>query len=100
MPIVKTDKESIIKKSIHLFKVQGYYHTTMADIGEANGLIKGSIYHHFKSKEDLALECLKYIHVYFKQNIYSIAYDEKITNNLHCGKAEREISSTDGVVKS
>lgn len=91
MPIVKTDKESIIKKSIHLFKVQGYYHTTMADIGEANGLIKGSIYHHFKSKEDLALECLKYIHVYFKQNIYSIAYDEKITNIEKLKKFTKEV---------
>ena len=80
MPVIKTDKETIIKKSIHLFKVQGYYNTTMADIGSANGLIKGSIYHHFKSKEALALACLKFIHDYFNQNIFSIAQNEALTD--------------------
>lgn len=74
MPVIKTDRKSIIKKSIHLFKVHGYYSTTMASIGNACGLIKGSIYHHFKSKEELALECLKYIHTYFDKEIFSIAY--------------------------
>lgn len=78
MPVIKTDRESIIKESIHLFKVYGYYSTTMANIGEACGLIKGSIYHHFKSKEELALECLKYIHEVFTKDIFSIAYRENI----------------------
>lgn len=80
MPIVKTDKETIILKSIHLFKVQGYYHTSMANIGKATGLIKGSIYHHFESKESLALACLQYIHQYFKRNIYTIADDERLSD--------------------
>jgi len=79
MPITKTNKESITKKSIHLFKIHGYYNTTMADIGLASGLIKGSIYHHFKSKEDLALECLIYIHKLFEKEIFSIAYRENIS---------------------
>ena len=80
MPIVKTDRESIIKKSIHLFKVHGYYSTTMANIGDACGLIKGSIYHHFKSKEELALECLKYIHEVFNKEIFSIAYVDNLSS--------------------
>ncbi len=79
MPIMKTDRESIIKKSIHLFKVHGYNSTTMAAIGNACGLIKGSIYHHFKSKEELALECLKYIHEYFNREIFSIAYTKQLS---------------------
>jgi len=79
MPVIKTDRESIIKKSIHLFKVHGYYSTTMASIGGACGLIKGSIYHHFKSKEELALECLKYIHEYFTREIFSIAYSSNLS---------------------
>jgi len=85
MPIIKTDRESIIKNSIHLFKVHGYYSTTMAAIGESCGLIKGSIYHHFKSKEELALECLKYIHEYFVTEIFSIAN----TNSLPSKKKLR-----------
>ena len=80
MPTIKTDKKEIIKESIHLFKVHGYYNTTMADIGSACGLIKGSIYHHFKSKEDLALACLVYIHKIFEDDIFSIAYRKDISN--------------------
>jgi len=79
VPIIKTDRESIIKKSIHLFKVHGYSSTTMAAIGAACGLIKGSIYHHFKSKEELALQCLKYIHEHFDKEIFSIAYREQFS---------------------
>ncbi len=78
MPVIKTDKQSIIKKSIHLFKVHGYYSTTMADIADSCGLIKGSIYHHFKSKEDLALACLKFIHEYFNREIFSIAHKKNM----------------------
>ena len=75
MPVIKTDKEAIVLQSIQLFKLHGYYSTTMADIGEACGLIKGSIYHYFRSKEELALECLKQIHSYFDKEIFSIARD-------------------------
>jgi len=80
MPVIKTDRDSIIQKSIHLFKVHGYSSTTMADIGKACGLIKGSIYHHFKSKEELALECLKYIHEHFDKEIFSIAYRKQLSS--------------------
>ncbi len=77
MPVKKTDRESIIKQSIHLFKIHGYYNTTMANIGEACGLIKGSIYHHFKSKEELAYECMRYIHEFFNKDIFAIADTDK-----------------------
>lgn len=74
MPIIKTDKETILKDAIALFKLHGYHNTTMAKIGEACGLIKGSIYHYFKSKEELGLESLRYIHRYFNEQIFAIAY--------------------------
>jgi len=41
---------------------------------------KGSIYHHFKSKEELALECLKYIHEHFDKEIFSIAYRKQLSS--------------------
>ncbi|MDY2777526.1 MAG: TetR/AcrR family transcriptional regulator [Collinsella sp.] len=37
-----------------LFREKGYEHTTMADIVDGlEGLTKGAVYHHFKSKEDI-----------------------------------------------
>ncbi|MFA5215732.1 TetR/AcrR family transcriptional regulator [Sulfuricurvum sp.] len=80
MPIIKTDKETILKDSIALFKLHGYHNTTMAKIGEACGLIKGSIYHYFKSKEELGLESLRYIHRYFEEHIFSIAYRNDLSD--------------------
>jgi AcrR family transcriptional regulator len=73
MAIKKTSREEILKESIILFKIRGYYNTSMANIADACGLIKGSIYHHFKSKDEIGLESLKYIHNYFADNIYTIA---------------------------
>ena len=73
MAIKKTSKEEILKESIKLFKIRGYYNTSMANIADACGLIKGSIYHYFKSKDEIGLESLRYIHEYFQEHIYSIA---------------------------
>jgi len=80
MAIKKTSREEILKHSIKLFKINGYYNTSMANIADACGLIKGSIYHHFKSKEEIGLESLKYIHQYFVDEIYSIAYKDELEN--------------------
>ncbi len=80
MAIKKTSREEILKHSIKLFKIHGYYNTSMANIAEACGLIKGSIYHHFKSKEEIGLESLKYIHNYFIKEIYSFAYQDNLSD--------------------
>ena len=44
----------ILDVSMRLFTEQGYEHTTIQDIVDALGMSKGAIYHHFKSKEDIA----------------------------------------------
>ncbi len=80
MAIKKTSREEILKHSIRLFKINGYYNTSMANIADACGLIKGSIYHHFKSKEEIGLESLKFIHQYFIDEIYSLAYKEDLSD--------------------
>jgi len=80
MAIKKTSREDILKNSIKLFKINGYYNTSMANIASACGLIKGSIYHYFKSKDEIGLESLKYIHQYFEDNIYSIAYLDNVSD--------------------
>ncbi|WP_418178698.1 TetR/AcrR family transcriptional regulator [Aliarcobacter lanthieri] len=73
MAIKKTSKEEILQESIKLFKTKGYYNCSMANIADACGLIKGSIYHYFKSKDEIGIESLKYIHNYFVENIFVIS---------------------------
>lgn len=92
MAIKKTSREEILKEAIKLFKIRGYYNTSMANIADACGLIKGSIYHHFKSKEEIGLESLKYIHEYFTQHIYSLAHKEDISAK---GKLKIFVQKTD-----
>ena len=46
--------ERILDVSLKLFLEKGYEHTTIQDIVEAlEGLSKGAIYHHFKSKDEI-----------------------------------------------
>lgn len=53
MAIVKTSKEEILQNAVKLFKVNGYYNTSMADIATSCHILKGSLYHHFKSKDEV-----------------------------------------------
>ncbi|HEX3472270.1 MAG TPA: TetR/AcrR family transcriptional regulator [Silvibacterium sp.] len=41
--------------ALHVVRAKGFTATRIEDICEAAGLTKGSFFHHFKSKEDLAL---------------------------------------------
>lgn len=77
MPRKKIDKKDLLKISLSVFKEKGYHKTTMADIAEACGLLKGSLYHYVKSKEDLMLEVLLALRSHYKEKVFSIAYDSK-----------------------
>ena len=74
--MTKTSKELVISHALQLFKVQGYHKTSMADIGTACGLLKGSIYNYFASKEALAIAAMEFVHDYFRQYIFAHAYDQ------------------------
>ncbi len=49
-------KREILDAALQCFAGKGFAATTMADIRERAGASTGSIYHHFKSKEQLAAE--------------------------------------------
>jgi len=46
-------KADIVKAARRLFNTKEYEKTTMQDVMDALGIAKGTIYHYFKSKEDL-----------------------------------------------
>ncbi|GGH49578.1 TetR/AcrR family transcriptional regulator [Dyadobacter endophyticus] len=50
----------IIEKTAEIFNRKGYAGTSMADITEATGLTKGSIYGNFQNKEEVALAVFEY----------------------------------------
>ncbi|MGA3102203.1 MAG: TetR/AcrR family transcriptional regulator [Terracidiphilus sp.] len=48
-------RKKLLDASLYVIRAKGYSATTVDDICAAAGLTKGSFFHHFKSKEDLAL---------------------------------------------
>lgn len=53
-------KTKLLDAALHVIRAKGYTATRIEDICEAAGLTKGSFFHHFKSKEDLALAAAEY----------------------------------------
>jgi len=53
-------KTKILNAALHVIRAKGYSATRIEDICEAAGLTKGSFFHHFDSKEALALAAADY----------------------------------------
>lgn len=53
-------RERIVRETAPLMNKTGFLSTPLADILQAIGMEKGGFYHHFASKEDLALEAFEH----------------------------------------
>ena len=51
-------KSKLLDAALHVIRAKGYTATTVDDICRQAGVTKGSFFHHFKSKEDLALNAV------------------------------------------
>ncbi|MFC5412344.1 TetR/AcrR family transcriptional regulator [Larkinella bovis] len=76
MPVQKVTREEILQKAMQVFKRQGFHRTTMEDLAQACGLLKGSFYHYFRSKEALMKAVLAYVNTYNETQLFSIAFDD------------------------
>lgn len=52
-------REEILKVAATLFANKGYESTSIREIGDAAGILSGSLYHHFKSKEEMLHDLLR-----------------------------------------
>lgn len=63
-----TDPESprgrLLKTAAHLFRSKGFERTTVRDLASAVGIQSGSIFHHFKSKDEILRSVLEETIVY------------------------------------
>src|SRR5260370_8022246 len=53
-------KAKLLDAALHVVRAKGYAAATVDDICREAGLTKGSFFHHFKSKDDLALDAAAY----------------------------------------
>ncbi|MCK5270387.1 MAG: TetR/AcrR family transcriptional regulator [Sedimentisphaerales bacterium] len=63
----KRTRSDILQTASRLFALNGYFHTSTSDILESVSISKGAFYHHFKSKEDLALAILEQLRRDFQE---------------------------------
>lgn len=49
----------VLRAAAHLFRTQGYARTTVRDLARVVGIQSGSLFHHFKSKEDILLAVME-----------------------------------------
>jgi len=54
-PAPHQSKTKLLDAALHVIRTKGYAATTVDDICQAAGVTKGSFFHHFKSKDELAL---------------------------------------------
>jgi TetR/AcrR family transcriptional repressor of nem operon len=53
-------KTRLLNAALHIVRQKGYSATTVDDICREAGVTKGSFFHHFKSKDELALAAIEY----------------------------------------
>src|SRR5229473_7848195 len=53
-------KTKLLDAALHVIRAKGYAGTTVDDICHNAGVTKGSFFHHFKSKDELALTAASY----------------------------------------
>ena len=94
MPIQKVTREEILAKSLEVFRSRGYHHTSMTDLANAVGLLKGSFYHYFDSKETLMKEVLSSVNIFLKESVFPIAYDQTLPLELRTEKMLKLFSKT------
>ena len=69
------DKSDLVDVAASLFRQKGYAATSIDDIAKKVGLTKGSLYHHFAGKEDIAAAALQQVHDYFRANVFALLLD-------------------------
>jgi len=55
-----SSKSKVLDAALEVIRTKGYAATTVDDICAAAGVTKGSFFHHFKSKEDMALAAVEH----------------------------------------
>jgi AcrR family transcriptional regulator len=76
-PTAGSRREELLRIAAALFAQRGFKNTTVRDIADAAGILSGSLYHHFDSKESMVDELL----ATFQSSLFK-TYDEIVGSDL------------------
>jgi TetR/AcrR family transcriptional regulator, transcriptional repressor for nem operon len=60
MPLRKSAKTALLDAAVDVIRAKGYSATTVDDICQTAGVTKGAFFHHFESKEELAVSAARH----------------------------------------
>ena len=63
-------RQEIVEAGARQFSLHGFFATGLHDVLEGASVSKGAFYHHFKSKEDLALAVLAKLRADYEQQVF------------------------------
>ena len=52
-------RQRILDAAAHLFRRNGFNRTTVRELAEASGMLSGSLFHHFQSKDDILFQVMQ-----------------------------------------
>src|SRR6478609_5277230 len=82
-----TRRDELLEIAAELFAEKGFKNTTVRDIADAAGILSGSLYHHFDSKESMVDEILST----FQTELFA-AYDDVLASDADARtKIERAV---------
>jgi len=84
-------KTKIIKSAIKIFLIKGYDATSISDVVAETQSSKGGIYHHFKNKKELFLQCIDFMFEEFERwemEMYSDSANVKEILQRYLGSLE------------
>lgn len=76
MPHTQNTRERIIMVAAQVFYRHGYRATGVEAVAKAAGITRATLYHHFRDKDDLIEECLKFLSRFHREN-YMKAWNRK-----------------------
>src|SRR5918996_330021 len=86
-PEARTRRGELLAIAAQLFADKGFRNTTVRDIADAAGILSGSLYHHFDSKESMVDEILST----FQEELFG-QYDEILSGDEDArAKLERAV---------
>lgn len=88
----------VLRAAAHLFRTQGYERTTVRDLARVVGIQSGSLFHHFKTKEDILCavmeEGIRFNHARMEEAVASGATPREQLRNLIRAELESILGET------
>lgn len=75
-------KEDILLTATRLFSEKGYRNTAMAEVAKLTGVAEGTIFYHFKTKEELFLAILEHLRQTLIGSFNAFFAEKTFTNGL------------------